>query len=82
MAELRAVVRTPLRRNQAFKAWWKSCTGLLLPVSLGEMSLKAYGIAVGVSFAVGSWEILFGVEESWREASPPAGPAAPPDPQA
>lgn len=82
MSELRSVIVTPLRRNTAFKAWWKSSTGLLLPTAAGEMSWKAWGMAVGIAFAVASWEILFGSEESFREVAPPAPPVAPPDPQA
>lgn len=78
MADIRAVIRTPFRKNTAFKSWWKTSTGLLLAPASGEMTWRAWAIAVAVSFGVASWDIIFG-EESLREVppTPPAEPTAP-----
>lgn len=70
MAELRAVVPTPFRKNTAFKAWWKASAASITLPAAEQMTWKAWALSVGVAFVVSSWEILFGTEESWREAPP------------
>jgi len=77
VAEIRTVTRTPFRKNTAFKSWWKTSTGLLLAPASGEMTWRAWAIAVAVGFGVASWDIIFG-DESYREVlPPPAEPTAP-----
>lgn len=80
MAELRAVVPTPFRKNTAFKAWWKASAASITLPAAGQMTWKAWALSVGVAFVVSSWEILFGTEESWREAPTPP-PPPPPTPE-
>lgn len=54
---------TPLWKRGAFKMIYKACVGYAVAALGGEMTWRAAGIAAGISFLVGSWDLFFGEDQ-------------------
>ena len=91
MSEIIVATRTPWFHRSAFKAWVKDSLTTLSAVPIVDVAgwvtwknaLVVAAVMIGKGLLTSMYEILYGKDaESWRGASPPAGPMTPPDPQA
>jgi hypothetical protein len=64
------MIRTPLYRRSAFKAWWKAAAFTAGAALMGELSWKAAAISIGVGFLTSSWEIIWDEPDSGRPEDP------------